>query len=93
MKCVRVKAAKASNLPVTTYSPIACSLLTMDASVRSRLKKKFDICYIMAKEGMAFKKYPTLHALEECHGVDLGFTYKTPLSAKTFIHYIAESQR
>lgn len=45
----------------------------------------------MAKEGMAFKKYPTVHALEEHHGVDLGFSYKTPPSAKTFAHYIAQS--
>ena len=30
----------------------------------------------MAKEGMAFKKLPALHALEEHHYVDLGFSYK-----------------
>ena len=47
----------------------------------------------MAKEGMAFKKFPALHALEERHEVDLGFSYKNAPSAKTFTHYIAESQR
>jgi hypothetical protein len=44
---------------------------------------------LLAKEGMPFRKYPTVHALEERHGVDLGFSYKTQ---KTFSHYIAESQ-
>lgn len=42
---------------------------------------------------MPFRKYPMIHALEERHGVDLGFSYKTQESAKTFSHYIVESQR
>ena len=29
----------------------------MDETVQARMKKKFDICYILAKEGLAFKKY------------------------------------
>ena len=91
MNHVRKEAAKASNLLVTSYSPIARRLITVDESVRSRMTKKF--CYVMAKEGMAFKKFPTLHALEERHDVDLGFSYKNAPSAKTFTHYIAESQR
>ena len=41
------------------------------------MKRKFDICYVMAKENLTFCKYPALHELEECHGVDLGFVYKT----------------
>ena len=35
--------------------------------------------------------YPALHELEEHHGVDLGFAYKTEVSAQTFTHYITES--
>ena len=46
-------------------------------TVQGRMKK-FDICYVIAKESMAFRKYPALHAL---HGVDLGFAYKTTDSA------------
>ena len=90
---VRGDAARASNQPVTSYSPIARSLLVMDEVVQGRMKKKFDICYIMAKESVGFRKYPALHELEERHGVDLGFAYKTAVSAQTFTHYIAESQR
>ena len=51
------------------------------------------ISYVIAKEGMPFRKYPIFHALEERHGVDLGFAYKTNEAAKVFVHYIAESQR
>ena len=93
MDRVRVEAAKSSNLSITSYSPIARRILVMDEVVKSRLTKKFDMCYLMAKESMAFRKYTALHALEERHGVDLGFAYKTNESAKTFTHYIAESQR
>ena len=60
-------------------------------AVQSRMKRKFDICYVMAKE--SFRKFPALHELEERHGVDLDFFYKTDVSAETFTHYIAESQR
>ena len=90
---VRADAAKASNQPLTTYSPIARSLLVMDRAVRARMKRKFDICYVMAKESVSFRKYPALHELEERHSVDVGFAYKTEVSAQTFTHYIAESQR
>lgn len=93
MNQVRMEAAKGSNLPVSSYSPIARSLLTMDESVQSRMKKKFYICYVMAKEGMASKKFLALYALDERHEVDLGFAYKNAPSAKTFTHYVAESQR
>ena len=67
--------AKASNKSITAYSPLARSLLTLDEVVKNRLRKKFDICYVMAKERMAFRS--ALHDLEVRHGVDLGLAYKT----------------
>ena len=88
-----IQAAKASHQPITSYSPLARSFTTMEATAEERVRRKFDICYVLAKEGIAFHKYPSLHALEERHCVDLGFSYKTKDSAKTFTHYIAESQR
>ena len=48
---------------------------------------------MMAKENITFRKYPVIHALESHHGVDLGQAYATKDSAKSFTHYIAESQR
>ncbi len=65
----------------------------MDDTVMERMKKKFDISYVLAKESMPFTKYPALHELEQRHGVDLGQAYQTRESARSFVHYIAESQR
>ena len=72
--------AKATQQPITSYSPIAASLMTMDDAVK-KMKMKFNISYLLAKEGIAFKKYPALYELEARHGVNLGFAYKTKDSA------------
>ena len=87
--------AKSRNEPITSYSPIARGLLSssMDSAVRERVKKKFEISFVLAKEDLPFTKYPAIHALEEKHGVDLGQTYKNRDSARNFVHYIAEGQR
>ena len=79
---------KASGMAITDYSPTR-GLLDMDKAAQDHINKKFDICYVMAKECLAFAKYPALHELEVRHGVDLGQAYKT----KVFSHCIAEGQR
>lgn len=66
---------------------------TLDEGTRARLRRKFDVCYAMAKESIPFAKYPALLALEARHGVDLGSAYCTPESARIFTGYIAASQR
>ena len=65
----------------------------MDRSLQERMGKKFDICYMLVKESLPFRKYPVIHELESRHGVDLGQSYATKDSAKSFTHCIAESQR
>ena len=40
MSRVHADAAKASSLPITSYSPIARSLLVMDDTTRDRMRKK-----------------------------------------------------
>ena len=92
-KAAMVQVRRASGEPVTTYSPIARSLLTMDDAVLTRMKQKFDICYVMVKENLPFTKYSALHELELRHGVNLGQAYKIKDSAKLFTHYIARSLR
>ena len=44
---------------VCEYSPIATALLSpsMDEVTRSRLKRKFELAYLIAKEKMPFKKW------------------------------------
>ena len=93
MAYLKADLAKSNNQSVTSYSPIARSLMNMDATTRERMKRKFDICYVMAKEGIAFSKYPALYDLESRHEVDLGVAYKNDVSAKCFTHYLAQSQR
>ena len=93
MSLLRVEQVKATNRPVTVYAPIAQSLLSMDRSLREGMGKKFDICYMLAKENLPFRKYPAIHELESRHGVDLGQSYATKDSAKLFTHCTAESQR
>ena len=85
--------AKADNQPITSYAPIARGLLTLEDSVKATMKLKYDICYLIAREGMAFEKYPPLYELQTRHSVSLGSAYKSPQSAKTFTHYIAAAQR
>ena len=70
---------RARNEPVTSYAPIARSLLMLEESERGRMRCKFDLCYLMAKEGIMFEKYAPLYELEVRHDVDLGHTYKTAL--------------
>ena len=67
--------------------------MTLNSQEKARLMKKFDICNVLAREGIAFKKYPSFHELEQKHGVDLGSSYMWADSAKKFTHFIAESQR
>ena len=68
MSLLRADEAKAMKKPITTYAPIAKSLLVMDRSLEEKMGKKFDICYLLAKENMAFRKYPAIHELEIRHG-------------------------
>ena len=93
MAYMRADSAKARDEPVELYAPIARSLLRMDDSEKEKLKRKFEICYVLAREVIAFFKYLTFHALAESQGVDVGSSDKGADCAKTFTHFIAESQR
>ena len=94
MSLMSADQAKARNKPITSYAPIARSLLVMDKTLEEKMCKKFDICYLLPKENLAFRirKYPAIHELETRHGIDLGQKYAIKDSAKTFTHFIADSQ-
>ena len=53
--------------PITSYSTIARCLSTLDEQTKAKLRRKFEICYTIAKESIPFSKYPVLHLLENCH--------------------------
>ena len=95
MTILRRGQTKNAKESLTSYCTILCYLHNplLDPAVKERLKKKFDIRYLLAKESLPFTKYPTIHELREQHRIELGFSYKKRESAHNFAHYIAESQR
>ena len=80
-----------SGSSVVLSSRIGQSLLNLIETTRQRMRKKFDVCYMMAKESVPFVKYPAIVELQSQHGVNLGPVYRTPDSAKAFTSYIAKS--
>ena len=48
--------AKAKGQSATMVSPIVASLWQMDDKTRSRMRQKFDLCFVMAKESLPFAK-------------------------------------
>ena len=86
MSHLRTAQAKASSKPVTSYAPIARALLMVHEPERARMRRKFDVCYLIVKEGIAFEKFLSMCELEAHQGVDLGHAYQTATSAKSFTH-------
>ena len=93
MAYTRSNRSKAHGIPVEMYSPIARSLLVLDDCDKRKIGPKFEICCVLAREGLAFLKYPAFRELPECQEVELGSTYKRSDCAKVFTHFIAEAQR
>ena len=77
MTCLRTSRAKANNEPIVNYAPIASCLVTMQERDQVRMRCKFDWCYLIAKEGIAFERFPKFCEMEERYDVDVGHTYKT----------------
>ena len=92
MERKRAESVKASSGSVALSSAIGRCLSTMDGTTQARMGRKFDVCFVMAKEGIPFTKYPALLQLEQRHAVDLGHAYNTPDSAKLFTGFIAKCQ-
>ena len=78
---------------VVENAAFLASFPVMDDGEMERMKRKFQICYMMAREGLPFQKYAPLHNLQELHGVDLGPAYKSNDNAQIFTQYIARSQQ
>ena len=63
---------KASAKDITDYAPIARAFSSIDSSTEERVKKQFEIAYMLCKEKMSFSKMSAICELEQHHGVDLG---------------------
>lgn len=55
------------------------------------MKKLVGIAYVLAKEEIAFNKFPSFVQLEKRHGVDVGNTYHTDIKCKEFTECIYAS--
>ena len=86
MAQLRTTQARASSMPVMQYAPIARALLMLSETECIRMKRKFDISYLMAKEGIPFEKLVSLCGLESYHEFDIGHSYRNAPSAKLFTH-------
>ena len=49
---------------ICDYSPLARSFFYMDSEAEAKIKRKFDLAYVMAKENIAFTKMKPLCQLE-----------------------------
>ena len=65
----------------------------MDPDMERKVKRKFEIAYMLCKEGLAFTKMGAVCELEEKHGVDLGVGYKNNQAGATSVENIAMSMR
>ncbi|KAL5496447.1 hypothetical protein EMCRGX_G012730 [Ephydatia muelleri] len=65
---------------------------TIDPITEARVCRKFEIAYVLCKEGLAFRKKVPFCELEEKHGVDLGIGYKNRDACADFVKYIAQVQ-
>ena len=70
MACLHDERVRSANLPVSSYAPIARNLQsTLNPALKEKMKKKFGLTFVLAKQNLLFTKYPSIYELMECHGV------------------------
>ena len=70
---------------LSTYAPIARAIEKIPITESARLRRKFDIAYLVATEKLSYLKYPSICELEKKHGVDIGVAYTNERSGKVFV--------
>lgn len=60
MLLLKKERAKADNCLSTSYAPIAQALSKLSELEMKQLRVKFDLAYFIAREKLAFSKYPKL---------------------------------
>ena len=85
---------KQQSTNVCDYTPIARSLfrVSMNATTKEGIRRKFDIAYVMAKKNLTFTKMPSICDLEERHSVDLCAGYKNIQACSMFMKFIEHDQ-
>ena len=90
MAMARMKAdmVKASGSSAVLTLAIGRSMCTLDIEGQAQMKRKFELCFMMAKESIAFNKHPGLLQLQQRHSVDMGHAYSTVTSVKSFTGFM-----
>ena len=85
---------KETESSVVEYSRIAKALAQANSNetTKAKLKRKFDVAYMVVKENLSFMKMKSICELEERHGTDLGAGYKHDHSCSTSVEFIACEQ-
>ncbi len=65
MQRLDMERKRAQGIPQVDYSPIIQCMTRLNEDERKKLKGKFEICYMLARESLAFVKYVPLHALSD----------------------------
>ena len=91
MSRLRSKQVRQSGSSVVLSSKIGQSLLNLDETTRQQMRKKFDVCYMMAKESVSFVKYPVIVQLESKHGVNVGPAYRALTLLKQSHHILLKA--
>ena len=93
MMLLKKECAKSSGATCCSYGLITQALSNLPDFKKSELRVKFYLAYFIAREKIAFDKYPKLCELEARHGVSLGTSYTNELAGKNFTHYIAKAKK
>ena len=64
MSLLSAALAKARKEPVMRYAPIVRAVLMLAEPEKQRMRDKFDLYYLMAKEGITIKKCVAMYELE-----------------------------
>ena len=92
-KHVMILYKKQHSSNVCDYAPVALLIPSMDELTRTRMKRKFEIAYLITKEKMPFKKMKSLCDLEEQHSVDIRGSYRNGHACATFVEFIGTDLR
>ena len=71
-------------------APIVRVMSTVDEASTEKMKKKFEVVFVIAKNDMAMTKMKPICELEERHGVDLDQGYKNHQACAAFFKFIIE---
>ena len=67
---------------------MARALRIVSEEVQNKLKKLFEIAFLVAKSGLPFTTYANLCGLEAKHGVELGNTYRNNKACKNYLEVV-----